>query len=266
MVRLLIGLVCSGVIAVIAFRKQSLSTSGAVAAVLVGTVLFWVGDLFWYGLLLIFFLSSTGWSRFKRAAKREVENQFAKGGRRDALQVLANGGAALICAIMYTLFGDVMWLFGFLGSLAAVTADTWATELGVLSAARPRHILQGRGVAPGTSGGVTWFGSLAALLGAALITVCGYVLWPLESHTVSWWYFMLAGTVAGVIGSFVDSLLGATLQRQYVCFECGLTVERPQHCGRNTKAVKGWRWMTNDTVNVLGSLAGAITFILLAVI
>lgn len=260
---LLVGLLSSGAIAYAAYRKQSLSGSGALAAVFVGTSLFAMGDPFWYTLLLVFFITSSVWSHFKRNAKRQVEEQFAKGGRRDGLQVLANGGAAVMFAMMYALLADTLMVWGFVGSLAAVTADTWATELGVLSSAAPRHILSGKRVDAGTSGAVTWPGTLAAASGAALIVVCGYALWPLEQLTVPWWKFLFAGTISGVIGSFVDSLLGATLQRLYICNVCHKTVERPRHCDRQATAAKGFRWMTNDAVNAIGSLSGGVAFIVL---
>jgi uncharacterized protein (TIGR00297 family) len=110
--------------------------------------------------------------------KRDVSANFAKGGRRDWAQVTANAGAAILCLV----FGATGWIpqplawIAFTASMAAVTADTWATELGVLSAAAPILITTGRRMPPGTSGGVSFLGSASALSAGLLITVVAWLL------------------------------------------------------------------------------------------
>lgn len=264
MMHLLIGLISSAAVAITAYRKHALSAGGSVAAVVVGTVLVTTAHPFWFALMLVFFVTSSAWSRYKRKLKRQVAQQFAKGERRDALQVLANGGAAVLFACMYIQWNDPVWVWAFTGSLASVTADTWATEIGVLSSARPRSVLNGRKVDTGESGGVTLAGTLAAAAGAALIAVCGYVLSPLDDVAMPpRWHYIFAGTAAGLIGAFVDSLLGATVQRQCVCHVCQKTVESLSHCGRKASPVRGVSWMTNDAVNAIASFSGGVACIFL---
>lgn len=262
--RIALGLLFSALIALLAYLKKSLSISGVVAAIGVGTVLYAMGDAFWYVLLLLFFISSSIWSHYKRRLKKEVEQQFAKGGRRDYLQVLANGGGATAFALLYAWTSHPLWLWGFVGSLATVTADTWATELGVLSKSPPRSILTGKLVSRGTSGGVSLWGTLAAASGAALIGAAGYLLWPIAGEGLPGWVFISLATVSGVFGGAVDSILGATWQQQFRCVRCELTVERMAHCGQKTTVVRGVRWMTNDAVNALSALCGGIACIALA--
>ncbi|RXZ82335.1 DUF92 domain-containing protein [Paenibacillaceae bacterium] len=187
---MLIGLIGSSVIAFWAYRRSSLSSSGAWSAVIMGTAYVALGGLVWFGTLLVFFISSTFWSKWKRRsqAKRSAEAKYAKTGRRDAVQVWANGGLGLLLCAGYALRPDPAWLFAFAGVMAAVNADTWATELGALSRSAPRALLGGKPVPPGTSGGVTVLGSLAALAGAALIGAAAAVLGavaPIASPAVS---------------------------------------------------------------------------------
>ena len=108
----------------------------------------------------------------------------------------------------------------FVGAMAAVTADTWATEIGVLSASPPRLITTLRPVAAGTSGGITPLGTLAALAGGVFIGVSAWLLAALGGQPGG--VLLLAvGSVVGVVSALFDSLLGATVQRVYECRVCG---------------------------------------------
>jgi uncharacterized protein (TIGR00297 family) len=226
-------------------------------------------------LLLVFFISSSALSRIAKKRKQEVEANYAKGDRRDAGQVLANGGAAGVFMILHSFFPADTWpWFGAAASLAAANADTWATELGVLSRHPPRLITSGRRVAPGASGGISTLGMLAALVGAALEGVAfviilignGLLSSPLTSHALSQSVaFLMLVTLAGLAGSMVDSLLGATLQAIYFCPACHKETERhPIHsCGTATTLVHGVTWMNNDWVNAACTVSGALTAIIL---
>ena len=121
---------------------------------------FWAGWI-WLGYLLLgFFISSSLLSRLFKRRKANLEEKFSKGSQRDAGQVFANGGIAGLFVILHVLMPEALWPWlGFAGALAAANADTWATELGVLSRAAPRLITTGKTVEPGTSGGVSWTGT-----------------------------------------------------------------------------------------------------------
>ncbi len=259
--RIAAGLVISALIAWLAYRRGSLTQSGVAGAILTGTIIFGFGGWDWGLLLIAFFVSSSLLTRFKETAKLQVADQFAKGGPRDVWQALANGGLAALIAIAYRLTGaiHVPLLFAFVGAIAEANADTWATELGVLSAEQPRLITTGKPVAPGTSGGVTWDGDRAALLGAALIGgLAALFRWV---GGMPWGLAVLlfpVGALAGVAGSLVDSLLGATVQGIFYCDTCGKETERELHrCGNRTRLVRGWRVLNNDWVNWIGTLSGA---------
>jgi uncharacterized membrane protein len=138
------------------------------------------------------------------------------------------------------------------GALAAVSADTWATEIGVLVGSRPWRLSDGQRVEPGTSGAVSLPGSAAAVAGAGLIAVVGGAAAGSGSLVAAAW-------IAGVVGALLDSLLGASVQAMFFCPACVKETERHprHHCGTETRKVRGWGWLRNDGVNLAASLAGA---------
>ncbi len=259
------GVLWAAGIAWAAYRARSLSPSGALAAWLEGSAILGLGGWAWGVLLLAFFVSSSALSRWARARKRAAAaEKFAKGSRRDAGQVLANGGLAALLAALAGLRGadsPVLWT-AFAAALATATADTWATEVGVLHP-RPRHVLTGRAVPPGTSGGVSALGWLAALAGAGFLAALAAWLAPPGASAAR---IGLAVTLGGLGGSAVDSLLGATLQAMFYCPRCAKETEQhPVHlrCGTPTVYRRGWRWLTNDGVNALAILSGALLAVVL---
>ncbi|MEP7357701.1 MAG: DUF92 domain-containing protein [Anaerolineales bacterium] len=251
-----LGLLLSALIGYVGYRRRSLSPSGVVGAVVLGTLIFGLGGLAWGTLLVVFFVSSSALSHFKAARKAAVAEKFSKGGRRDLAQALANGGAAALAAVGYAIWPHPVWWAGFVGAMAAVNADTWATELGVLSRSQPRLITTGRPVEAGTSGGLTRLGTLAALGGAVLIALvaAGFDLAAGQPPARA---LLLAGVaaLAGFLGALADSLLGASVQAIYVCERCGRETERhPLHTdGGRTRHQRGWAWLNNDWVNFLSA-------------
>jgi len=255
-----LGLALALAIALIAYRRGSLSRSGAVGAVVIGTAVFGLGGWAWGILLVAFFVSSSALSHFKEQRKAALAEKFSKGSRRDVWQTLANGGAGALCVLGFSLTPNPLWWVAYVGAIATVNADTWATELGVLSRSAPRLITSGRPVEVGTSGGITLTGTLAALGGAALIALlaAGSVA-LVEQLSSSVLLLFLVGAAAGLAGSLLDSWLGATVQAIYFCATCGKETERhPAHtCGSPTRPARGWRWLDNDWVNFISSAAGA---------
>ena len=257
----------AALIGYLGYRGRALTWDGAVAACVVGGTVFGFGGLGCAVLLVLFFASSSLLSFFKSSdvRKERAAETFEKGGKRDAAQVLANGGAAALAALLLGLPGGnaPAFFFGaFVGALAAATADTWATEIGVLSRAEPRLISTGRVVPAGTSGGVTWLGSGAAMVGATTIGVAAAVLavfpvFPVAAHPEP--SIILAGLLGGSAGMLADSFLGATVQASYWCPRCGKPTESRVHwCGSATELRRGIASVNNDFVNVAGTLIGAV--------
>jgi uncharacterized protein (TIGR00297 family) len=248
----LIGAVFAAAVALVAFRARALTRSGAIAAFIVGTLTYGAGTVGFTIVLLAFFVSSVALSRFGRARKRALTD-VGKAGARDAMQVIANGGVATVCAVGFGLTHDARWAIAFAGAYAAATADTWATELGTLYGRSPRSIVSFKPIATGMSGGVTLIGTGAEIAGALWIGVFAplgvAVVAPLAIAVVP---------LAGIAGATADSLLGATLQELRRCDACGRTCETDPHaCGNPTRLVRGLRGVSNDVVNLAATAVGA---------
>lgn len=275
--RIVLGLALSAAIGWLAYRRGSLSGSGFLGAVLTGTAVFGFGGLTWGLVLIAFFVSSSLLSHYRENQKAAIAEKFDKGHRRDLGQTLANGGFGALLALAALLLVDLPGLprsgnptyifltLAYFGAMATVNADTWATELGVLAASAPRLITTGRPVAVGTSGGVTWQGTLASLAGAAFIGLAAFGIIQVAALATSgqWllsdWPVIPIAALAGLAGALFDSLLGASVQRIYWCETCQKETERRIHsCGSATRPLRGWPWLNNDLVNFLASAAGGI--------
>jgi uncharacterized protein (TIGR00297 family) len=254
--RILAGLALSALIGGIAYRRHSLTGGGWLGAILTGTLTFGFGGWAWGITLIVFFISSSVLSRFRQARKQQLAGEkFEKGGQRDLLQALANGGAGGLLALAYGLGGEhPALLAAFAGILATVPADTWATELGVLSPRPPRLVTTGRVVEPGTSGAVTIYGLAATTAGALLIGLVLLVVGAIERGVWLPW-LVLAALLGGVGGSLADSLLGAVAQAIYRA-PSGSETERRAADGAANPRIRGLPWMNNDMVNFVSSLVG----------
>jgi len=173
--------------------------------------------------------------------------------------VLANSGVASILTLMhayqlsqrkpsligpntpcYEWKGDLL-VVGIVANYAAVAADTFSSELGILSKTQPRLITSWnlRKVPPGTNGGVTLWGSISGLLGSLIIVTASMALIPFCPRTttvpgLSEWQgwgikerqqFTYAMTLWGALGSLLDSFLGGWLQQSVVDTRTGKIVE-----------------------------------------
>lgn len=267
-----IAFAASGALSIGAWKRGSLSPSGGIAATGVGFCV-WMGlGRVGFGALCGFFLTSTLLGRVGKARKRPLQLDYEKGDRRDAWQVLANGGVAAGLALVLTLAGeagpfpnqvvthfDVSCTIAALASLASANADTWATELGVLWRSPPRALWTWRRVRAGTSGAVSPGGLLASAAGAFVVGLIATLMRaPIHATELVGWI-----TSAGFVGALTDSALGAA-QRQYVCHACGSAVEARHHCGHTTtRNSPRWAVLNNDWVNALANASAAAVVLLL---
>lgn len=257
----LAAVVAASGVALLAYRRRTLAMSGAVAAAIVGALIV-IGAGWWGGLILItFFITSSAFSLMRARRRSGTSDRHARGHRRDAIQVAANGGLATLFAILYGLTDKPAVFAAFAGALAAANADTWATEIGGMSGQRPRLLLSGKRVEPGVSGGVTTAGLLASLAGAAcigLVAALGIAL-GLVDHAPGTVRILVALTIGGFVGSIVDSALGESVQAVYFCPVCEVeTEERVHRCGNEAKRLRGNGVINNDAVNGLATLTGAV--------
>jgi Raf kinase inhibitor-like YbhB/YbcL family protein/uncharacterized protein (TIGR00297 family) len=268
--QLVLGIILAAIIAGGAYYAHALSRSGAFAAFLLGTVIFGIGGLNWAILLMAFFIPSSLLSFLFKKQKKSVEADFAKGSRRDAGQVAANGAIAGLCALLFPLLGQPGWLWAAAaGALAAASADTWATEIGVLGKRKPRLITTGKPVEPGTSGGVSLAGFAAALAGSSLLAFFAVVLKPasIPNSLMNNLVLVITVILGGLDGSILDSILGAGAQAMYYCDTCRKETEKyPTHgCGSPTRHIRGQAWLNNDWVNTFCTFSGGLFAAVLSV-
>lgn len=253
-----IGLLINIPVAVIALKRKSVTTGGFIAGLVVGIGIFIFSGWQGWAYLVAFFVSSTFLSRYKKKVKASSTVIHQKDDRRDQWQVLANCATGFLCALLYCMTGNGLFMVTLAASFAASNADTWASELGILSEKEPRSILTFEVLPRGTSGAVSAFGFAASITGAMSIAVV-YILFNAAAKAPAELFFcFFIVTAAGFTGSLIDSLLGATVQAQYLCTEKGTITERPHSSGVENPLERGLRVINNDMVNFL-----SITFAVL---
>jgi uncharacterized protein (TIGR00297 family) len=255
------ALVACGIIGAASLRFRFVTLSGFFAALIIGVVVFaapsdgWK----WFIVIMIFHVVAAQFTKYKYHTKRLLGFAQEKGGARAWQNVTANGGIAGLLALGEGLWPSGILAFGFIGAVATATADTLATEIGLLSKREPRLITDlRRKVSAGTSGGVSPIGELAALLGAVII---GFSAWSLGLDDLGIYGFKTTALVAllsGLAGCTLDSVVGATVQGMFSCPICGAITENKRHCGSPTKLVRGSSLIDNNMVNFIATAAGAL--------
>ncbi|OAA69500.1 hypothetical protein ISF_02770 [Cordyceps fumosorosea ARSEF 2679] len=253
---------------VFAAARRSLTPMGLVAATATAAAHAYHPWNMPFALLVAFFLAGTRVTKIKKDVKAKLTLSAAGAsgaeGPRTHVQVLANSLVASILSILharqlrqraaayadpntddpsgsmcYSYGGDLL-VVGIIANYAAVAADTFSSELGILSTARPRLItsLGLRRVPPGTNGGVTPLGLAAGLFGSLLMVTVGFVFLPACGEAAAstlgggapWTLadrraFLGFLVACGFAGTLLDSLLGALLQRSVRDVRSGKIVE-----------------------------------------
>lgn len=196
--------------------------------------------------LIIFFILGSTVSAFGKKRKAQATALHERKGARSITQVLANGLPPLIMAALFYLTGRKACLLAVFACLAAATADTFSSEIGMLSKKDPVSILTRKKVQRGMSGGVTFLGLMGALVGASLISILVVPQFGITG--------MAAVILAGLADSLLDSVMGEALQAKYEmpCSEENTVQHLTEHKtldGAPLKLVRGISWMNNDVVN-----------------
>jgi uncharacterized protein (TIGR00297 family) len=247
-------------VSIFALRRNALSTSAALGAFFLAVGLYLAGGPLFFILLMVFFFSSTFLSHVKASFKDPIEARIhAKSGPRDIVQVGANGGAALIMAVPFVLSENPAYLVAVAASFAACNADTWASEIGILSKKAPISLITFKPVSPGLSGGVSPLGLLASLGGSALVALTyGLYQFAAGNSGVLLWLQIGIITLGGLLGSILDSLLGAAIQAKYISLETGEITEKPTNNNQPNQLVSGFAFVNNDFVNFASSFLAAM--------
>jgi uncharacterized protein (TIGR00297 family) len=259
---LYIGFFIILILGFISLKVGIVTYSGLIAGFLVGIPIIILPEdgLKWFALILAFHILAGQFTKYKYEVKRRKGVAQEKGGAREWHNVIANGATAILMAFFSGIWGNPIFLAGFIGAIATSTSDTLATEIGLLYPKSPRLITNiNRKVPPGTSGGITIFGELATILGSTLIGLLALIL-GLGGRLTEWSPVMLLfiAIISGFAGSTFDSFLGATIQGIFKCKICGKITENKVHCKKNAEKIKGFNLLDNNLVNLTSTIVGAI--------
>ena len=283
-IRFAIAAILALALALHGYSKKSLSTSGAITAFIVGFLSFAASYRFGF-ILILFYYTSSKLTKLKENVKATLEDNYVIGGQRGALQVLACSIAGtLVCVLYFSRIGEdshvdfgtssndvidfiiftfprkkaaaYLWSM-YIAHYACAAADTWASELGILSTSKPRLVttLFIREVPHGTNGGMSILGTMASMAGGAFI---GIVFWAMSTlinsdnlHSPKQYPMILVGLICGFLGSLIDSILGATVQSTYYSSEKKCIVKNPESSKEKLDHICGFNYLSNEGVNVV---------------
>lgn len=211
---LLLALVIALVFGYLSYRFKAADLSGLFSGAIIGLLLIVFADVRWFFVMLVFFILGSATTRFKYREKIDLGVAQSHGGVRGYLNVFANGLVATVGAVLYGITGHPACVALFLGSVASAAADTVASEVGVMGGT-PHLITTLRPVPPGTNGGVTLLGEVTGLGAAAFVSLTAWALGVADP------FIAVVGTLAGFIGTNLDSLVGATLENRGVFGNAG---------------------------------------------
>ncbi|QQR86594.1 MAG: DUF92 domain-containing protein [Flavobacteriales bacterium] len=231
-------------------RLKILTLGGGVMAGLIAMAVVASQGWPWLIPLFVFLISGVLLGRLNKTARTDAKH----GKPRDAVQVFCNGG---VYAVLALFAGNEAFIWMAV-SICISTCDTWASEVGMYARWPTINLATFKRVPIGLSGGVSLAGTMAGFVGAFVV---GMVTWPIAFPELSGhnaWSVVLATAIMafvpslwlaaiGSAGMLLDSLLGAFLQAKY---DDGAGIS-----DRGTRQVGGFRWMTNDLVNLISNAA-----------
>lgn len=205
------------IVGLLTYVRKALDLYGSIFMVIMGIIIIFSAGVNWLLLIFVFLLLGLISTKYKHQYKKDIG---VYEGTRSVKNVVSNGIVPFVMAA----FGNYA---GFIGSIAVATADTLASEIGVVDK-NPRLITNFKKVAPGTDGGVSPIGTAAGIIGAGIIGICAYFL-GISADPFS---ALKIAIIAGTLGCFIDSILGAVLE------------------SRN--------FITNEHVNLFATISGAV--------
>ena len=233
-----IALTLNTILLAIAFisPKKLLTPVGNINGAILG-VLVW-GTLGWRGYLIVifYFLVGSGLT-FVRMEQKESEGiAEERSGMRGAGNVWSSALAATICAIATWFVPDPikqLFVLGYVASFCTKLSDTTASEIGKAYGKTTYLITTLKAVPRGTEGAVSLEGTIAGAFASVVLAVIAWIIGLISSIEIVWC------VVAAFIATTIESLIGATLESRLP-------------------------WLTNDLVNFINTVIGAIAAISLA--
>jgi uncharacterized protein (TIGR00297 family) len=177
-----------------------LDTKGILLALFFGFILYFYGGPSYLALMLVFFVLAVVATKYEYELKKEMGLYEHERGWEN---VLSNGILPAALAVLSPQIGPLP----FICAIAAVTADKFGSEIGVLDRKDPVSLIELRAVKPGTSGAMSLMGTVGSIAGTCAIAFFSIMIFPLSPHHA----LMIAA--AGLIGSIADTLFGVFEER-----------------------------------------------------
>ncbi len=240
---LLMLILAFGVGSFLLFRAKVLTRWGSLLAYFLGIYLAGILGWKWVLPVILFFVTSVIFTKINS----RINGKIKLSSQRNIWQVLANILPAVISSAVYLITGEEFFIFIFIALIAAVTADTWASEIGPVFNKKCFSLHDFRFHKAGISGGISLAGTLAAIVAAFLISAAS---WYIFFDTFDMKKVLLIA-LSGLLASFVDSFLGAYL-------EPGLLRKKIF-----TSSLSQEKITPNDIVNIAASLSAPLFLLMI---
>ncbi|MDJ0570411.1 MAG: TIGR00297 family protein [Pleurocapsa sp. MO_192.B19] len=235
-----IALALNTILLAIAFisPKKLLTPIGNINGAILG-ILVW-GTLGWRGYIVVifYFLVGSGLT-FVGMEQKEAEGiAEERSGMRGAGNVWSSALTATLCAIATLFFTSPikeLFILGYVASFCTKLSDTTASEVGKAYGKTTYLITTLKPVPRGTEGAVSLEGTLAGIAASIVLAIIAWGIGMISGLGIIWC------AIAAFIATTIESLIGATLESRFA-------------------------WLTNDIVNFINTLIGAIAAIFLALI
>ncbi|MCX6672567.1 MAG: TIGR00297 family protein [Methanothrix sp.] len=204
--RILLICIFALVLGIGAYFAKAADSDAVLSETIVCLLVIIFAGLSWFILLLAFYLLGGAFTRYGYSHKHKLGIAQSHGGRRGYKNVYSNSLVPLVLAVCYGVYGNDVFIFAFIASVATANGDTLASEIGETSRSKPRMITTLKETEPGVDGGVTPLGEAASLAGAVII---GLLATGMGMAGV---FGIVVAAIGGFLGTNFDSLLGATLQ------------------------------------------------------
>jgi uncharacterized protein (TIGR00297 family) len=206
--------------------------NGAILGVLVWGTLGWRG----YLIVMLFFVLGSALT-FVRIEQKTAEGiAEERSGMRGAGNVWSSALAASLCAIATLFFPSPikeLLVLGYVASFCTKLSDTTASEVGKAYGKTTYLITNLKSVPRGTEGAVSLEGTLAGALASVILATIAWGIGLIDPAGIIWCI------IAAFVATTIESLIGATLESHFT-------------------------WLTNDLVNLINTVIGAIVAMVLA--
>ncbi|CAN1209115.1 TIGR00297 family protein [Tumidithrix helvetica PCC 7403] len=219
----------------LALPRKVLTTEGILHA-------WWLGILVWgcldwqgYTIILAYLIVGSGVTRIGKEIKEAKGIAEKRDGARGPENLWGSAFTGAVCAVGYAVMPHSLWLLAYTASLSTKLADTCASEIGKAYGKSTFLITTFKPVPAGTEGAVSLEGTAAGVLGGILIAAIAWAVGFISPLGIAWC------TIAALIATNIESLIGATLQSRYA-------------------------WLTNEVVNGINTAIGAVVAVAIALL